>query len=296
MKGLSLLKEYSGSKYNEITTKEKEMIQSKAALGMLVLAISVVAAPRQSAAQQSTSEAAKPQHMTVRQLQQDLDNLSDKYDRLEKEMAELKAEMQRRDAELQQAQQKAQQAQTATDKAVQEEQQRQQNESASLTQNGEAVASLQSTITDLKMNSASLAETIQDNEVKAETPKAIPFMGISLKPGGFLAAETVDRQRGIGGDVNTAFNSIPFAGQTAGMLSEFNASGRQSRLSLLAEGSLSSSTLRGYYEGDFLSAGTTSNDNQSNSYTFRQRQVWAQAQLKSGWIITGGLMWSLATE
>ena len=38
----------------------------------------------------------------------------------------------------------------------------------------------------------------------------------------------------------------------------------------------------GYYEMDFLSAGTTSNHNQSNSYTLRQRQFWAQAEFDSG--------------
>ena len=137
----------------------------------------------------------------------------------------------------------------------------------------------------------------QTDQKRAATPDAIPFMGITLKPGGFLAGETVDRQHGIGGDVNTQFSGIPFSGQTAGQLSEFNASGRQSRVSLLAEGKLlQRPALRGYYEGDFLSAGTTSNDNQSNSYTFRQRQAWAQAELKSGWTFTGGQMWSLATE
>ena len=52
-----------------------------------------------------------------------------------------------------------------------------------------------------------------------------------------------------------------------------------------------------YYEMDFLSAGTTSNDNQTNSYTLRQREAWAQAvTLNSGFAITGGQMWSLATE
>jgi hypothetical protein len=117
-----------------------------------------------------------------------------------------------------------------------------------------------------------------------------------LIPGGFLAAETVDRQRAIGGDINTQFSAIPFTGQTAGRLSEFNASGRQSRISLLAEGKTRASVLRGYYEADFLSAGVTSNDNQSNSYTLRQRQVWAQAGLPRGWTLTGGQMWSLATE
>ncbi len=270
------------------------MIPRKAALGMLVLAVSI--APRKSLTQQSTSETAKPEHTTVRQLQQDLNDLSDKYDRLEKEMADMKAEMQRRDTELQQAQQKAQETQAATDKAVQAEQQRQESATAALTQNSDAVASLQSSVKDLQTSSASLVDTIISDQKQYQAPAAIPFMGIRLTPGGFLAGETVDRQRGVGGDVNTPFNSIPFAGQTGGQLSEFNASGRQSRVSLLAEGGLSSSTLRGYYEGDFLSSGATSNDNQSNSYTFRQRQVWAQAELKSGWLITGGQMWSLATE
>src|SRR5262249_1097399 len=52
----------------------------------------------------------------------------------------------------------------------------------------------------------------------------------------------------------------------------------------------------GYYEADFLSAATTSNNNQSNSYSFRQRQAFGQAVLTSGWTFTGGQMWSLVTE
>ncbi len=154
-------------------------------------------------------------------------------------------------------------------------------------------------MSDLKSTSTSIVETVQTQQKEQhelEHPDSLHFKGIELRPGGFLAAETVDRQRGIGGDVNTQFSGIPFAGQTAGVLSEFNASGRQSRVSLLAEGKLSSPLCRGYYEADFLSAGTTSNDNQSNSYTLRQRQVWAQAALNSGWTLTGGQMWSLATE
>jgi hypothetical protein len=49
-------------------------------------------------------------------------------------------------------------------------------------------------------------------------------------------------------------------------------------------------------EADFLSAGVTSNNNQSNSYTLRQRQAWAQVAFDNGWSLTGGQMWSLATE
>ena len=54
--------------------------------------------------------------------------------------------------------------------------------------------------------------------------------------------------------------------------------------------------LTGYFEADFLSSGTTSNDNQSNSYTLRQRQFWGQAATQSGFKLTGGQMWSLVTE
>jgi len=269
------------------------------AFGVLMLVASVAFAQAQSGAVRAASTPSKAKHKSQQQLELDLEQLSDKYDRLEKEMAEMKAEAQRRDIELHQAEKKAedaQAAQVAIENATQEEKQRQDTANAAITQHSEAVASLQSAVEDLKTSSASFADTIQTDQKRFEAPNAIPFMGISLKPGGFLAGETVVRQRGIGGDVNTQFSGIPFSGQTAGQLSEFNASGRQSRASLLAEGRLSSSTLRGYYEGDFLSAGTTSNDNQSNSYTFRQRQAWAQAELKSNWIFTGGQMWSLATE
>ena len=56
-------------------------------------------------------------------------------------------------------------------------------------------------------------------------------------------------------------------------MSEFYGSGRQSRVALKAVGKIDNMTLTGYYEADWLSAGTTSNNNQSNSYTMRQRQI-----------------------
>jgi hypothetical protein len=65
---------------------------------------------------------------------------------------------------------------------------------------------------------------------------------------------------------------------------------------MLAEGKLSSAKLTGYVETDFLTAGITSNNNESNSYGLRVRQAWAQAALNNGWSFTGGQMWSLVTE
>lgn len=142
--------------------------------------------------------------------------------------------------------------------------------------------------------SGNLANT--SSQDKVGPPTSISFKGITLTPGGFMAAETVWRQKALASDVNTPFNSAPFNGASAAHTSEFNASGRQSRISMLAEGKLDNVKIGGYYEMDFLSAGTTSNNNQSNSYTMRQRQFWAQAAFNNGFTITGGQQWSLLTE
>jgi len=97
-------------------------------------------------------------------------------------------------------------------------------------------------------------------------------------------------------DIDTPFNAIPYPGAAAYNTSDFFGSARQSRLTLLAEGKIKNATFRGYYETDWLSAGTTSNNNQSNSYTNRQRQLFAQVAFNDGWQLTGGQMWSLVTE
>ena len=136
----------------------------------------------------------------------------------------------------------------------------------------------------------------QSGSSNSEGPASITFKGVTLTPGGFFAAESAWRQRALSADVNTPFNSVPFSGSSQSKVSEFNASARQSRISMLVEGKVKNAKLSGYYETDFLSAGVTSNSNQSNSYTLRQRQFWAQAALDSGWTFTGGQMWSLVTE
>jgi hypothetical protein len=127
-------------------------------------------------------------------------------------------------------------------------------------------------------------------------PGAIRFKGTSLTPGGFIAAETIYRNRATSGDIATPFTGIPFTAGDLAHVSENNFTGRQSRASLLAETKIGSVKGTGYYEADFLGAGTTSNNRQTNSYVFRQRQLWAQAAFDNGFTLTGGQMWSLATE
>ena len=261
----------------------------------VAMAQSATSAP---AAKTNTTRPVKAKKQTQEQLM--IEQLNQKYDALEDrvktQLDQMQQKLDDRERQLKQAQDSAAAAQASADKAIQQSKDAQQ----SLGENTQAVNALQSTVTDLQSVSASIAGTIQDDQKATQTqlnhPDTIHFKGIELKPGGFLAAETVWRRRAIGGDVNTQFTGVPFSGQTAGQLSEFNASGRQSRFTLLADGKLSGASIRGYYEADFLSGGVTSNDNQSNSYTLRQRQVWAQAQLNRGLTFTGGQMWSLATE
>jgi hypothetical protein len=271
----------------------------------LLLAVLVFGARGLSAQTAATATAAQPaagkqpaakrQGTTaelLRQLKEQNEVLQQQMNQMRQQMDQVQQQAKERDRQLQLAKEAAAAAQATAAQAIQQAETAQK----AAGQTTEVAGSLQTAVDDLKTNQTSLTATIQDSQKAALHPDAIHFKGVDLRPGGFLAAETVYRRRGIGGDVNTQFSGIPFAGQTAGQLSEFNASGRQSRISLLAEGKLSHSTMRGYYEADFLSAGTTSNDNSSNSYTLRQRQVWAQDQLESGLTFTGGQMWSLATE
>jgi hypothetical protein len=127
-------------------------------------------------------------------------------------------------------------------------------------------------------------------------PIAIRYKGVTLTPGGFLAGETIFRNKAESADVDTGFNQIPLPGNSGSQTTEFNGSGRQSQLSLLVEGKLASVKLSGYVETDFLGTGISSNNNESNSYVLRLRQGWGQAKFDNGWTVTGGQMWSLVTE
>jgi hypothetical protein len=127
-------------------------------------------------------------------------------------------------------------------------------------------------------------------------PLTIRYKGIDITPGGFLAAETVNRQRALSDDINTQFNAVPFGGNSVGKLSELNITARQSRLSMLFGANIGTTKVSGYVETDFLGAGTTSNNRQTNSYVLRYRQFWGRADFANGWAFSAGQMWSLATE
>jgi hypothetical protein len=162
-------------------------------------------------------------------------------------------------------------------------------------------ATLNTTVTALKAGNEILKTTVATEQAEAkkaveEGPSTIKYKGINITPGGFLVAETVFRQRATSGDIPTPMSAIPYPGNALSKVTENNFSGRQSRASLLLDTKVGSAKVTGYYEADFFGAGTTSNNRQTNSYVFRQRQAWAQAAFDNGLSFTGGQMWSLATE
>jgi hypothetical protein len=207
----------------------------------------------------------------------------------QQQIQELREELHKKDQAVTQAQVAATDASSKADAAQ-----------ATVTQQQATVGELKTDVSDLKLNinntALSLQETQKNVNASLESPAALHFKGITITPGGFLAAEFVRRSRALGSDVNTPFNSLTMPGAAQSSISEFFGSGRQSRLSMLAEGKLADVKLAGYVEADFLSSGTTSNNNQSNSYTLRQRQAWGQAAFNNGFTFTGGQMWSLVTE
>jgi len=172
--------------------------------------------------------------------------------------------------------------------------------SSGLSANTEAVTNLSSSVTDLKSTTVGMAQTISDTKKTIsdaiESPLTMHYKGVEITPIGFFAFEGVNRTRSINSDINTPFNSTPYTGAAQAHTSELNFTGRQSRIGALFQSNTGSLRLAGYVEADFLGSGTTSNNNQSNSYVLRQRQIWGQAATQSGFTVTGGQMWSLVTE
>jgi len=229
------------------------------------------------------------EEIQLRELKESLKAQQDQIDAL-------KAQIAAKGSDAAAAQQTATDAQTQAAAAAASAAQAQAAATAAATK----VDAVSSSVTDLKSTTTGLTETVITNQKTVEDeinePAKLHYKGITITPVAFMAFEGVWRQHSVNSDINTPFNSIPFPSASEGHVSELNFSGRQSRLGGLFEGDAGTFKLSGYFETDFLGTGTSSNNNQSNSYVLRQRQIWGQAALKSGFAVTGGQMWSLVTE
>jgi len=266
-----------------------------------LISVAVLATPYISQAQNTTTTTttkttttAKKKHKAVETRHEP--TVSEQLEELRRSMREqnaqiqsLQQQVQQRDATIQQLEQSVGQAQSAANQAQQAAQ-------SAAAQNQQQLQTVQTDLADLKTVTANSAVTLQETQkriVDVEHPNSLHYKGITITPGGFLAAESVWRQHNESADIISSFNGIPYDGSVNSQLSEWHMTGRQSRLSLLAEGKLANVKMTGYYEVDFLGAAPTANENQSSSFNLRQRQLWAQAAFNNGWTITGGQMWSL---
>src|SRR5437588_237048 len=111
-----------------------------------------------------------------------------------------------------------------------------------------------------------------------------------------LKEELAKRDRQIDEAREAAAAANARAGEASAKVTENVFSARQSRLSLLLETNVGNAKVTGYVETDFLGAGVTSNNRQSNSYVLRYRQFWGRVAWQNGFSVSAGQMWSLVTE
>ncbi len=246
---------------------------------------------RASSAQSSSSE--------IQELKEAVAAQKDAIAAQQQQIQLMQQQIQSRDQAIQTLEQRVSQADSAATQA----QQAAQSALAGEQQEGQITSSdfsmLQHDVTDLKASNASTVESLTATEKRVgelESPMSIHFKGITLTPGGFVAADTVWRSHAMYSDTGTQFIAMPFSASGQARASDLYGTGRASRISLLAKSNWGETVLTGYYEADFLGVGVASTNNQSNSYVLRQRQLWSQAAFHNGWSVAGGQMWSLATE
>ncbi len=218
---------------------------------------------------------------TVDQLQ----SIENQISALQSQVREMKHQMAKRDAALRRAQAEASDARTQASLA------------AAKTRQLELTPPQSATTTTAYAAPPPVAAPV------APTSPPLPTGSFRIGPvtvtlGGFAAAEGIYRSRNQAAGIATNFNSgIPLPYSPNYHIPEFRLSSQQSRFSLLTQAKPSDSEmLTGYLETDFLSAGSSSNSNQSNSYTLRLRQFWGEYD-NSDWGLhfVGGQAWSLAT-
>ncbi|MGA9354080.1 MAG: hypothetical protein WBV46_10350 [Terriglobales bacterium] len=247
--------------------------------------------------------ASKPAAVTAA----DIQSLKDGLAAAQQQIQALQDELRRRDQAVQQAQTTATAAAAKADAAQVQAKQDQQS-----------VDALQTDLADLKtvgftsssnppelrnavlnMQEPMVAQQAPDSQVynkQMESPITLRFRGINITPGGYAAGEFVRRSRALGADINTPFNNLTMPGASQSQIPEFFGSARQSKATVFVDGKLGNVDLSSYLSTDFLSAGTTSTATETNSYTMRIRQAWAQAKFNNGFSVLAGQAWSLTTE
>src|SRR5215471_3717169 len=218
----------------DISVVRREHMKCVLALALLIAwAGSLSSLSAQSASKASNKRTGKTSQSLV---STQLAELKQSIQTQQQQIDQLSQQVQSRDQRIEQLEQKLEQNQTASTRA----QAKADSAAAQSAEQQKTVATLTNDVTDLKANTTSVVLNLQETQKsireQGENPLAIRFKGITLQPGGFLAAESIYRKRGLSSDINTPFNSVNMPGAGQNKVSEFFGSARQSRISLLAEG------------------------------------------------------------
>ncbi|GAA0921069.1 hypothetical protein GCM10009552_42170 [Rothia nasimurium] len=155
---------------------------------------------------------------------------------------------------------------------------------------------------DINVSTGQNLEAVQKQQVVADaaikkSADKISYKGVNITLGGFLAAETIYRTHNEGADIASNFNAIPYKNSSVGRTSETHFTARQTRVSLLAQGDIDPNThVAGYIEADFIGGAQTANQNESNSFNPRERNVYMTVDWDNpGLHLLAGQNWSLLT-
>src|SRR6266498_4138979 len=202
------------------------MKQVRAVALLLSLACAFPALAQQSSTSATTKTSRKKMAAKTDAVAAQLGELKQALDAQQQQIKQLSDQIQSRDQQIQQLQQTLQQSQT----------------DAAASQNAkqdEVVNALQSDMKDVKQNSTNAAVALQETQTSLKTaiesPAAIHYKGITITPGGFIDASSVNRTRATSSDINTPFTGIPYTANALSKIGEMNFSARHSRLSLLSE-------------------------------------------------------------
>ena len=214
----------------------------------LILATCVAMVPQlgQSIFAQSGTDTTTTVHKKSRKspsIEQQMQQMQQQFQQQQEEINQLRQQLLSRDQQLQQAQDSAQQAQAAAQQAQSQLQAQQNNH-----QNNEAYTTcIKRCRTSRPRPSRRSRLRRWQSRTRRNWLRRSPIRMTSttrelrsLLKGSFLAAETDWRSGATGGGLNTAFTAMPLQYSPAAQMSEFDGTGRQSRIAIKATGKLSS--------------------------------------------------------
>ncbi|MGB9206251.1 MAG: hypothetical protein WCB94_19995, partial [Terriglobales bacterium] len=263
--------------------------------------------PAVQPAQTPTTVQKAPRKSAHKPANAELQALKDAVAAQQQQIQTLQQQLQQTNQQLQQTNQQFQQTQQQLQQAAADAQKKADAAQLEASQQQQSVGTLKSDVADLKGSVDKTVLAFQEHEKQStenlpvlnkqmESLITIRFRGINITPGGYAEGAFVRRSRALGADVPTPFNNLTMPGASQSRVPEFFGSGRQSKATVFASGKIGNAELSSYLSADFLSAGITSTSTQTNAYTLRLRQAWAQVKFDNGWSFLGGQAWSLVTE